>query len=121
MKLENQIKKLILGVLKEFDTSNYDIEPDIIDNCCIIYIKKDEVCILIGYLKKDNYLSINFDNKLLETIPTGPMVIKKDLTVYKSYIVDDFFDFLNGEFVQLLKVLKDNENLLKVELGNILR
>ena len=120
--LEFQIREVILKVLKDFDISNYDVEIkfNVIEKFCKICLKKEEIYITIGYMKKFNFLTIDFNSKLLETIPNGTLIMSADHKIYKSYNIDDFFDFLDSEFVQLLKVLRDNKGLLRVELGNIM-
>lgn len=118
--LGNQIKDLILKVLKDFDMSKYRISIDVGSYDNKITISKDRIDIaIIQYTIHKNYSYFNLyvcDNlyKLLK--PS----YKEQTCSNIIYTMDSFLDQLENESIKIIRELYSHKEQIENELKNIL-
>lgn len=120
--LEQQVRDLILDVLKNFDMSKYDVIVEI-ENDCLIRIKRK------NYYSNNDILSIQYDDEnnednnkdMIIRVYTDHIFVNRDIKHFSEVLtIEKFFDILNSDDVNIIKFINSQKAEIEKRLKAIL-
>ena len=118
LEIKEEIEKLILNILKDFDLSNYKIEIKVFETGCLIDIQLNHFFNL--YINYTNiYRNISLDKLYMDIVNDTefrmPYVTGTTINDYitKSCSLNEYIEFLDSVDIKVIKVLYSNKDILE--------